>query len=1031
MSEPKLISPMLDSFDMGAPISDHDGVRCCPAMRKDSADKYIVKIISVPASQTKLDALLLTGAYPDKEAALAYFKDVADGIADEKKILDELSGLEGFAGYEDCQIVPMEDGTGYDVYLLAPYRTTLERKCARTPLTQLEAVNLGLDVCSALAICRRSGYMYVDIRPENIVSCVDKEFRIADLGFINLSSLQYASLPDKYRSPYTAPEVEDAFSTLNSTLDIYAIGMVLYQVYNGGRLPVKDTTPMEPPVYADEEIAQVIMKAIAADPAERWQDPVEMGQALVSYMQKNSVNDTPLTAEFFATSESADETEGTLQDVLEEPAETFDETETLADENVIPIPDNFQDEANVAVVEEVAAEPVSAEESETEVERVCAEEPKVIEELAPEGENAAENTEQIQIEPAETEATEESDISEEAEQTEVTEEADIPEEDFVNISLLDDEEYLHVDYDAVSADVSDMLEQIEELAAHQVPEPAVAPEAIEIKLPDPPVEEIVAEESKNAMSEDNTQQEAEEDLADDEELPEEERPYIPKKKRTGLVWCIVLLLVLALGVGGYFFYQEYYLQPIHTLVLEGSEDRLQVQLTADIDETYLTVICADSHGNRIPAPVVGGTAVFTGLAPDTAYTVSVEVDGLHKLTGVTSKVYSTPIQTKIAQISAVTGSESGSVILSFAIEGPDSAQWNVIYNADGEAERVTAFPAHTVTLTGLTVGKEYTFRIEPVDDIFLSGDAQITYVARELISAENLQIAACADGLLTVRWDTPEGKEVSQWSVRCYNENGYDETVVTAENTVTFENIDDTNAYTIDVTAELMSVNQRIVLSANSITATDFTVDSVNAQSLRLAWNANREIPAEGWTLRYSVDGVNAAQTITSHENAVMVPALPGEYVFTLLDGAGNPVLGGPFVHTQPDATSFDAYSVTEADMTIRLCKTPAGATWSYKDLEEDDYVNSFSVGQKISVVTAMSGSATESDDEIITVFAIYDENDNLVNFSHSNQTWRSMWYENYCELDIPVVPTAQGTYTLVMYFNGQTIGSQKFMITA
>ena len=69
MSEPKLISPMLDNFEIGGPISDHDGVRCCPAMRKNSDEKYIVKIISVPASQTKLDALLLTGAYPDKEAA--------------------------------------------------------------------------------------------------------------------------------------------------------------------------------------------------------------------------------------------------------------------------------------------------------------------------------------------------------------------------------------------------------------------------------------------------------------------------------------------------------------------------------------------------------------------------------------------------------------------------------------------------------------------------------------------------------------------------------------------------------------------------------------------------------------------------------------------------------------------------------------------------------------------------------------------------------------------------------------------------
>ena len=83
MSEPKLISPMLDDFAMGGPISEHDGVRCCPAMRNNSDERYIVKIISVPASSTKLEALLLTGAFSSKESAVAYFKNLADDILDQ------------------------------------------------------------------------------------------------------------------------------------------------------------------------------------------------------------------------------------------------------------------------------------------------------------------------------------------------------------------------------------------------------------------------------------------------------------------------------------------------------------------------------------------------------------------------------------------------------------------------------------------------------------------------------------------------------------------------------------------------------------------------------------------------------------------------------------------------------------------------------------------------------------------------------------------------------------------------------------
>ena len=87
MSELKLISPMLDNFVMGEPMSDHHGVRCCPAMQNDSDERYIVKIISIPASQVQADALLMTGAFHNEESALAYFKELADDVVAEAEIL--------------------------------------------------------------------------------------------------------------------------------------------------------------------------------------------------------------------------------------------------------------------------------------------------------------------------------------------------------------------------------------------------------------------------------------------------------------------------------------------------------------------------------------------------------------------------------------------------------------------------------------------------------------------------------------------------------------------------------------------------------------------------------------------------------------------------------------------------------------------------------------------------------------------------------------------------------------------------------
>ena len=319
MSDHKLVSPLLDGFAMGSPMSSHDGICCCPAMKENTDEKYIVKIISIPESQVQLDALLLTGAYRDPSEAMDYFKEVADGIVSEAEVLNELSRLEGFIPYNGVQVVPMEDGKlGYDVYLLSTYKRSLLRHMQRKPITHLEAVNLGLDLCAALAICRRAGFLYVNLKPANVYLSKDKQYRIGDLGFVKLESLSFTSLPGKYRSLYAPAEVQDDMKTLNDTVDTYAVGMILYQIFNEGTLPAKPLEPKDPfphPANADYEISGIIMKALDPDPSKRWADPMEMGQALVGYMQRNAVNNIPIVPPSIVLTNDSPETVSTETEV--------------------------------------------------------------------------------------------------------------------------------------------------------------------------------------------------------------------------------------------------------------------------------------------------------------------------------------------------------------------------------------------------------------------------------------------------------------------------------------------------------------------------------------------------------------------------------------------------------------------------------------------------------------------------------------------------------------------------------------------
>ena len=136
MSEPTLISPLLDGFTMGQPISEHDGVSCCPAIKEDTDNKYIIKIITIPATQTQFDALLLAGAYKDPADAMEYYRTVGEDVQKEAELLKQLSDQEGFLSYINWQMAPItRKRLGYQVYLVGSYKRSLEKYLRRNPFS--------------------------------------------------------------------------------------------------------------------------------------------------------------------------------------------------------------------------------------------------------------------------------------------------------------------------------------------------------------------------------------------------------------------------------------------------------------------------------------------------------------------------------------------------------------------------------------------------------------------------------------------------------------------------------------------------------------------------------------------------------------------------------------------------------------------------------------------------------------------------------------------------------------------------------
>lgn len=1022
MSEPRLISPLLDNIIMGDPISCHDGIRCCPAMDKNTEEKFIVKIISVPASQTQLDALLLTGAFADHEEAKSYFENRAKEIVAELDHLQELSRLEGFIPANGYQIVPMEQETGFEIYILTPYRRSLEKHIEKTAMTRLGALNLALDVCAALTAARRNGYLYINLKPSNLFMTANGEFKIGDLGLMKLNSLHYATIADHYISRYTPPEITDAFSRLNTTMDVYAIGMILYGIYNGGELP--SDQEISPPQYADEELAQIILNAIASQPDERIQSPAELGQLIVSYIQKNGVEDCPVVPVSPVITEEPAENNAAEQASAEKAAEIPDThaQNAIADTAVEAAGDVTQDIPDEAVPssdhEESVAEssnvtaPVVAEESVTdETGEVM---PPVIDNVE------SDDSEAAQVEAALPTTDTDSGLSED-----YTAADDIA-------SITDDANVEEIPYSEVSSEVSEILAQADELAAMEVPDPVVAPDPISVELPPVEAEDVtpVTEDASQTAGEDESSPVPVDDVPGDEDFDDQDKPDAPKFSWKRLILPFVALLIL---IGGFLFYRFYVLQTIEEIQVIGNKDQLTVVLTTKTDEELLTISCTDIYGKKIIVPVIDGRAEFTGLLPDTEYNVQAHIDGLHVLTGKTEATYFTPNETSIVQFSVVTGNISGTAILSFTVSGPNSDSWKFTYATNVGAEKTVTFDGNTVTLTDLEENKFYSGVLEPVDDLFITESPEITFTASEIIQAGNLMFTDCTDGKLSVAWTAPESVIVESWNVRCSNGIDFEETQTVTDTQATFNVSDNTNSFTVEVTAAGQSVSQRVTLGENSVTIKNVEAEVTENGKIDLSWDSSREIQ-DGWIISYTVNGSEAVFNIPAAQNSALItPAIPDStYTITILAADATATVCPPYTLQTNEVENFQVnYSgnlVTMGNLHFSMCKRP-GMNWSHQDLAYSDYTNSFSVGELAGFVVFVDRRYDISNEDIVTAFVICDENGHILTIDTNTRTWSNMWYKNYCQLNIPHMPDEPGNYTISIYFNGQFANKQAFSV--
>ncbi len=1005
MSEIKNISPLLDGFTLGTPLSEHHGVICCPAIKENTNKKYIVKMISVPASQTQFDALMLAGAYKDPGDAMEYFRGNGEDILMEAELLKKLSKLEGFLPYDGWQMEPItRRRLGYEVYLVGSYKRSLDKYIQKKAFTHLEAVNLCLDLCSALSVCRQSGYLYIDLKPNNIFVSEKKEYRIGDLGFLSLDAMRYASVPERYFSPYTPPELMDPMAPMNLTVDTYAVGMILYQLYNDGHLPFTGLVPEEPlpsPCHADYEMAEIIMKAIHTDPAQRWEDPKDLGKAIASYMQKNSVNDIPITP-FIP---------------LDVTPEELDAAPSENDEDDVFAPEPAETDEQVAPEELPEAEAPDSGETE---EPLPSEDPQIPEAPAQPEEIPSEDPAEIPEEPEEAQAEEAvlPEPEEDAPDREEAAEEDAPEDS------------------GISAEVATILSKADDIIAHEIPEETIFPR--EEPQPDPFA--FVREDDQPEQEEVPAEPLTEEPLQDaapnkKKKTRHFENPARKKKLKKFLKGCLTLLLTCVLGCAGFWYYQNIFLQTIDSISISGTQDQITVLVDTGVEESLLSVHCMDPSGKRFTEAVQGGKVTFSGLKASTEYTIQVDMAGFHKLVGHASDVFTTDATTQVLAFHAIAGSEDGSVILNFTVDGNDPDFWNIRYSAEGEEEKRETITGHSTMITGLTIGKVYTFTLDGGDNFDLGGNTSLQYLASRLILAEDLAVSSKTGTEVTVSWKTPGDVVVENWNVRFFDGYGFEEQLTVTENQVLFTGIDPASKYTVEVTAAGMTQPSAIVISADPILLSDFQVEEARTE-MKITWKSTGNAPEGGWLLLYTVDGSGSQVIPCEKASAKISPLIPGaHYEFQLQAADNRTVFNNLVSHQTKEAEAFTENKFHAENVTFHLLKTPEDSKWHFETVEESQFTNTFSAGDSASLVMESAEDLHLPGSKIQGLFVFRTSFGSILPelISQETYTWKTIWDaegKKTGELDIPKLPAAPGEYVMEFYLGGSYVAEFEIIIT-
>ena len=256
-----------------------------------------LKVITVPQSSAEVRSVISEGMSVSQ--AEAYFHGIVEELMHEFSIMFKLKGTANIVSCEDLRVLEHPDGIGWDILIRMELLHPLLPYVYEHPMARRDIIRLGIDICKALELCQRYNIIHRDIKPENIFISDNRDYKLGDFGIARTIERTSSGLSKKGTYSYMAPEVY-AGKEYGFSVDTYSLGLVLYRMLNKNRGPFLPQPPeaitfssreqalarrmsgeaLPRPFYGEGRLGEIVLKACAFDPKDRYSSPQQLRQEL-------------------------------------------------------------------------------------------------------------------------------------------------------------------------------------------------------------------------------------------------------------------------------------------------------------------------------------------------------------------------------------------------------------------------------------------------------------------------------------------------------------------------------------------------------------------------------------------------------------------------------------------------------------------------------------------------------------------------------------------------------------------------------